>query len=307
MKNTIQEIIDRSLSQARGALHDGRVADYIPELGKADPRLLGVCVATADGSVYEAGNARELFTMQSISKTCSLILALQTAGYETVFGKVGMEPTGDRFDSILQLETKDWRPFNPLINSGAIVIADCIHTADPFQSFLTLVRRLCGNPTISMNDAVYLSESQTSARNRSIAYLLKSTGVLDGRPEDVLDIYFRFCSVMVSARDLAHYALVLACGGQDPHTGKQIVEKEIVQTVLTLMLLCGMYDESGTYAVQVGMPSKSGVGGGILAVGRNVGIGTFGPMLNQKGTSIGGLEILRTLSKEMKLHLFSNL
>ena len=218
-----------------------------------------------------------------------------------------MEPTGDRFDSILQLETKDWRPFNPLINSGAIVIADCIHTADPFQSFLTLVRRLCGNPTITMNDAVYLSESQTSARNRSIAYLLKSTGVLDGRPEDVLDIYFRFCSVMVSARDLAHYALVLACGGQDPHTGKQIVEKEIVQTVLTLMLLCGMYDESGTYAVQVGMPSKSGVGGGILAVGRNVGIGTFGPMLNQKGTSIGGLEILRTLSKEMKLHLFSNL
>lgn len=238
-----------------------------------------------DGTIYKAGDYNIPFTMQSISKTFSLILALQTAGYDKVFSKIGMEPTGDRFDSILQLELKDWRPFNPMINAGAIVTASCVETEDPFGSFLELVRKVCSNPRISLNEEVYRSEKRTGTRNRSIAFLLKSDNVLDGEPEDILDIYFRMCSVMVTAKDLARYGMVLSNHGVDPDTGEQLIDPTIVRIVTTLMMLCGMYDESGEYAVKVGLPSKSGVGGGIVAISRKgVGIGTFGPMLNKKET-----------------------
>ena len=243
--------------------------------------------------------------MQSISKTFSLILALQTAGYDKVFSKIGMEPTGDRFDSILQLELKDWRPFYPMINAGAIVTASCVETEDPFGSFLELVRKVCNNPRISLNEEVYQSEKRTGTRNRSIAFLLKSDNVLDGEPEDILDIYFRMCSVMVTAKDLARYGMVLSNHGIDPDTGEQLIDPTIVRIVTTLMMLCGMYDESGEYAVKVGLPSKSGVGGGIVAISRKgVGIGTFGPMLNKKGNSVGGEKILQVLSRELGLHVF---
>lgn len=284
---------------------DVSVASYIPELAKADSSNLGVCLMM-NGKTYCAGDYSIPFTMQSISKTCALILALQTSGYATVFDKVGMEPTGDRFDSILQLELKDRRPFNPMINAGAIVTTSCITGDHPFEHFLTLVRKLCGNDDIYLNENVYQSEKLTGTRNRSIAYLLTSEGVLNGEPESTLDLYFRICSVMVTAKDLTHYALVLSCKGTDPFAGEQIVSPDIVQTVITLMLLCGMYDESGEYAVRVGLPSKSGVGGGIIAVGRDgIGIGTFGPMLNQIGNSVGGKKIIQHLSENLGLHMFS--
>ncbi len=305
MSCDIQAILENAVEKSRDVLFEGKVASYIPELAKADSSNLGACIMTADGRVFKAGDYNIPFTMQSISKTFSLILALQTAGYDYVFSKVGMEPTGDRFDSILQLELKDWRPFNPMINAGAIVTAGCIKADDPFNEFLQLVRKLCGSEKVRLNEKVYLSEKRTGTRNRSIAYLLKSDNVLDGEPENVLDVYFRMCSVMVTAKNLAHYALVLSCGGVDPVTGERILDPKIVKVVTTLMMLCGMYDESGEYAVKVGMPSKSGVGGGIVAVGKDVGIGTFGPMLNKKGNSVGGEAILQTLSEELHLHTFA--
>lgn len=302
----INAILATAMEKGRDVLCEGAVASYIPELAKANPSNLGVCIRTADGRTYEAGDFDIPFTMQSISKTFSLILALETAGFDYVFSKVGMEPTGDRFDSILQLELKDWRPFNPMINAGAIVTAGCIRSEKPFEAFLDLVRRLCGDPKIHLNESVYLSEKSTGTRNRSIAYLLKSDGVLDGEPEDVLDVYFRMCSVMVTARDLANYALVLSCGGVDPVTGERLLDPKIVKVVTTLMMLCGMYDESGEYAVNIGLPSKSGVGGGIVAVGNGeFGIGVFGPRLNKKGNSVGGEAILKTLSEELLLHTFA--
>ena len=298
--------LEKAMEKGRDVLCEGAVANYIPELAKANPSNLGVCIRTADGRTYETGDFDIPFTMQSISKTFSLILALQTAGYEYLFSKVGMEPTGDRFDSILQLELKDMRPFNPMINAGAIVTAGCVRAANPFQAFLDLVRRLCGNPKIHLNEKVYLSEKSTGTRNRSIAYLLKSVGVLDGEPEDVLDVYFRMCSVMVTARDLANYALILSCGGVDPATGERLLDPQIVKVVTTLMMLCGMYDESGEYAVKIGLPSKSGVGGGIVAVGEGgYGIGVFGPRLNKKGNSVGGEAILKVLSDDFLLHTFA--
>ena len=305
MEKDIQSVLEMALEQGRDVLYEGKVANYIPELAKADSSNLGVCLMKKDGSIYKAGDYNIPFTMQSISKTFSLILALQTAGYDKVFSKIGMEPTGDRFDSILQLELKDWRPFNPMINAGAIVTASCIETPDPFQSFLDLVRRVCKNPGIRLNESVYLSEKKTGTRNRSIAYLLKSDHVLDGEPEDILDVYFRMCSVMITARDLARYGMLLSNHGIDPETNEQVIDTSIVRIVTTLMMLCGMYDESGEYAVKVGLPSKSGVGGGIVAISRKgVGIGTFGPMLNKKGNSVGGEKILQVLSRELHLHVF---
>lgn len=159
-KEEIQRILEKALEEGRNVLYEGRVASYIPELAKANSGNLGVCLMRKDGTEYSAGDCNIPFTMQSISKTFSLILALQTAGYDKVFSKIGMEPTGDRFDSILQLELKDWRPFNPMINAGAIVTASCIESPDPFQSFLDLVRRLCANPRISLNESVYRSEKR---------------------------------------------------------------------------------------------------------------------------------------------------
>ncbi|MGP1349956.1 MAG: glutaminase A [Stomatobaculum sp.] len=305
MEQDIQKILEEALVRGRSVLIEGKVASYIPELAKADSSNLGCCIMKADGTIYKAGDYNIPFTMQSISKTFSLILALQTAGYDRVFSKVGMEPTGDRFDSILQLELKDWRPFNPMINAGAIVTADCIDAEKPFEAFLALVRKLCGDSRIHINEAVYQSEKRTGTRNRSIAYLLKSDNVLDKEPEEVLDVYFRMCSVMATAKNLAHYAMVLANKGRDPQTEEQLIDPEIVKIVTTLMMLCGMYDESGEYAVKVGLPSKSGVGGGIVAVGPDgTGIGTFGPMLNRKGNSVGGEKMLQYLSQQLRLHMF---
>lgn len=307
MSRDLQAALDSAVARSRSVLDQGVVASYIPELAKADASHLGGCIMTGDGHVYESGDCNVRFTMQSVSKVASLILALQTTGFEAVFSKVGMEPTGDRFDSVLQLELKDWRPFNPMINAGAIITADCIHAADPFAGFLELVRALCGDPDIRLNEKTYLSEKATGTRNRSIAYLLKAEGILRGEPEEVLDVYFRACSVTVTARDLARFALVLSLGGVDPDTGRRLVDGKIVRAVKTLMMLCGMYDESGDYAVRVGMPSKSGVGGGIMAVGPvGVGIGTFGPALNKKGNSVGGKMILQSLSEELCWHTFDN-
>ena len=306
-KKEVQQILDDALNEGRSVLYEGKVASYIPELAKANSGNLGVCIMKKDGSVYSAGDDNIPFTIQSISKTFGLILALQTAGYDKVFSQIGMEPTGDRFDSILQLELKDWRPFISMINAGAIVTTSCIETPDPFGSFLELVRKLCDNPKIRLNECVYQSEKKTGTRNRSIAFLLKSDHVLDGEPEEVLDVYFRMCSVMVTARDLAHYGMILSNHGVDPKTGEQLVDSKIIRIVTTLMMLCGMYDESGEYAVKVGLPSKSGVGGGICAVARQgVGIGTFGPMLNKKGNSVGGMKILQVLSDRLGLHVFDS-
>lgn len=306
MKIQYQEILQQAYERGHEVLGEGRVASYIPELAKADSSNLGGCLMLPGGDVYGVGDYNIPFTMQSISKVFALILALEKAGAEKVFSKVGMEPTGDSFDSIMQLEQKDWRPFNPLINAGAIAVASCIHDEDPFSSFLQLVQKLCGNPKIRLNEAVYHSEDRTGNRNRSIAYLLTSKNVLDNTPEKTLDLYFRMCSVMVTAKDLAHFGTILSSGGKDPFTGAQLVSPDIIRIVKTLMLFCGMYDESGEYAVRVGMPSKSGVGGGIVAApGGGVGIGTYGPVLNKKGNSVGGMRMMECLSDCLQLHLFA--
>lgn len=303
----IQQTLDEAVDYARAFIHEGNVATYIPELAKGNPNHLGAYITTVTGEHYCAGDWQQEFTIQSISKTISLIMALQTAGYDKVFSKVGVEPTGDAFNSIVKLETKTLHPLNPMINAGAIATASCcVGQQDPFGEFLMLTRRLCGRDTIQLNEAVYLSEKKAGMRNRSMAYLMQSDNILECDAEVALDLYFRMCSVNVTAQDLANYALILANNGVDLKTGEQLVESWIVRIVKTLMVTCGMYDGSGEFAMKVGIPAKSGVGGGIVAsVERKMGIAAFGPALDEKGNSIGAYRVLEYLSHHLGLHYFS--
>lgn len=304
---TIQKALDNALEYAKGFLQDGQVATYIPELASGNPQQLGLCIITKDGKCYHSGDWLQEFSMQSISKTISLIVALEVAGYEKVFSKVGVEPTGDAFNSIVKLETKNMHPLNPMINAGAIATASCyVDVPDPFGLFLEHVQKLCGRDTISLNEAVYQSEKKTGMRNRSMAYLMQSENILECDAEVALDLYFRMCSVKVNTQDLAAYGLILANDGVDPKTGVRLVENWIVRIVKTLMVTCGMYDGSGEFAVKVGIPAKSGVGGGIVAsVEGKMGIGAFGPALDSKGNSIGSYRALEHLSYQLNLHCFS--
>lgn len=295
-----------ALNYARSFPPSGMAASYIPELAKADTGRMGACIVTMDGVCTGAGDWQQEFTIQSISKTVSLILALTAAGYDRVFGKVGIEPTGDAFNSLVELETKTPYPLNPMINAGAIVVADYCLDEGGFEAFLTLLRRLCRRDTISINEAVYDSERKTGDRNRSIAYLLRSDGVLEHAPEETLELYFKMCSVNVTAQDLAVFAAMLAGNGIDPVSGERIIAGRIARTVKTLMMTCGMYDASGRFAMRVGMPAKSGVGGGIMACAEGrLGVAAYSPALDRQGNSIAAVHILEYLSDCLRLHYFS--
>ena len=305
-RENIQQALEKAVNEGRRFTKNGRVATYIPELSKADPEQIGACIKTVKGETYSAGNWRVPFTMQSISKTISLTLALQTAGYDKVFSKVGLEPTGDSFNSIVKLETRTPHLLNPMINAGAIATASCIPGEDPFELYLDLAKKVCLNRTLSINMEVYLSEKRAGMRNRSMAYWMKSENIIEGDPEEALDLYFRMCSVNVTAEDLANWGMVLANDGVDPISGERLAESWIVRIVKTFMVTCGMYDGSGEFAIKAGIPSKSGVGGGILsAVEGRMGIGVFNPSLDLKGNSIGGMHLLEHLSKSLGLHYFA--
>lgn len=303
----MQETVKLAWEFGHRYLAQGKVADYIPELGKANPRQLGLCIKTIDGQTTEYGDIEQRFTMQSICKVVSLAAALQSVGEETVFSHVSMEPSGDAFNSIIKLDTVSNRPFNPMINAGAISVVGLLTDKFRFEELLDFVRRLCQDDLISINDAVYQSETVTGNRNRAIGYILKSKGMLEGDVPKAVDLYFRLCSLNINTRSLAGLGLVLANGGVEPSSGVRYLDERVVRTVKTLMLTCGMYDGSGEFAVQVGIPSKSGVGGGIMScVQARMGIGAYGPALDDKGNSIGGIHMLEYLSRQLHLHIFDS-
>ena len=303
----LEESAKAAWEHGRKFLLQGKVADYIPELSKANPVYLGLCIKTTDGQTVEYGDVEQRFTMQSISKVVELAVALQHEGAEKVFSKVMMEPSGDAFNSILKLDTVSSRPFNPLINAGAIEVTSMLVNKFSFEQMLNFVRELCLDDEICLDEATYHSEELTGDRNRSIAYLLKSKDVLEGDPLATCDMYFRLCSLSVNARSLAGLGLVLANGGVSPVTGERLLSSQVVRIVKTLMFTCGMYDGSGEFAVEVGLPAKSGVGGGIMSCVENkMGIGTFGPALDEKGNSIGGGHALKYLSHALHLHMFDS-
>jgi len=305
----LEQIFTEALEYGRQSIPQGQVATYIPELAKADPSWLSVCAVTTDLQSYAYGDCTQKFTLQSIAKVISLILALETVGEDVVFQKVGMEPTGDPFNSIVKLEkVSTHTPYNPMINAGAISVASNIPGAnleERFDAFLRFTRKICGNEEISLSFETYLSEKRTGDRNRALAYMMKSGGVLEGSVEEHLDLYFMICSVLATCRDIAFLGAVLANNGVHPVTGEPLIGPRHLKIVRSLMVTCGMYDASGYFATMVGLPSKSGVGGGIVSVVPNVmGIGVFGPALDERGNSIGGVKILEYLSDRLNLSIF---
>lgn len=289
--------------------NDGQLASYIPALLEANPNDLGVAIVDVEGRKYYAGQCEKNFTIQSISKVVSLILALGDNGRTNVFKRVDVEPTGDGFNSIVNLETKDKkRPYNPMINAGAIATTSLIYGEDgedKLERIIKFMRKATNNPNISINEEVYVSERRTGDRNRALAYFMKSNGMLQGDVEEILELYFRQCSIEANAIDLAMFGSVLANDGVTPWNGERLMSRETCRIVKTIMVTCGMYDASGEFAVHIGIPAKSGVGGGILAtVPRRMGIGVYGPALDKKGNSLAGIYVLKDLSEELDLSIF---
>ena len=301
----LNKILNQAYLSGKEKTDMGNVATYIPELGKANPDDLGICVYTKYGQKIFVGDTSTRFSIQSVSKIISLAITLEKLGKEKVFEYVGMEPSGDAFNSLLKLEKTDSTPHNPFVNAGAIVVASYMLNLMSFEEALQIVKKLCMDDEIEMDENIYRSEMDNLSRNRSIAYLLDSKGYIGADVEKTLDFYVRMCSLKVTAESLANLGLVLACKGVNPATGERLLSEETVKMVNTIMLTCGMYDGAGEFAVKVGLPSKSGVGGGIISVVKdNMGIGIYGPSLDKKGNSIAGISILEYVSEHMNLHMF---
>lgn len=305
MEKILQDILDRN----RKYTNYGQVASYIPELKNARIDDLGICIIDKNNNIYKAGDCNTKFTIQSISKTIVLAMALMDNDWSYVFSKVGMEPSGDPFNSIMKLETNDTKkPCNPMINAGAIVTTSLIKgssVVEKEERMLKFFRRLAKNDNIGINYDVYKSEKMSGDRNRAMAYLLKNDGFIEGDVEEVLDLYFKQCSIEIDAIDLARIGINLASYGVDIETGERLISERVSRMVKTFMVTCGMYDASGEFAIKVGIPAKSGVGGGILAsVPNQMGIGVYGPALDKKGNSVAGVKILEDLSQKLKLNIF---
>jgi len=287
-------------------LTDGDVATYIPELGKADPEDFGICVATSGGNVFEAGDSDRLFTIQSISKPFTYGMALEIFGQEKIFRHVGVEPSGDAFNSI-ELENGTNRPFNPMVNAGAITVSALLyeHYGDAALEQLLARFSAAAGRTLSVDEAVYQSESRTGHRNRAIAHLLLNFGMVLDKIEPAIDLYFKQCSILVNTRDLAMMGATLANLGRNPITGEEVYNIDRVKDMLSIMLTCGMYDYSGQWAYKVGIPAKSGVSGGLMAVvNRQLSVATYSPRLDKRGNSSRGIEVCTHLANELGLHVF---
>ncbi|MEM1378356.1 MAG: glutaminase A, partial [Pseudomonadota bacterium] len=278
----------------------------IPELSKANTDDFGIAIAMIDGTVYSTGNADAPFTIQSMSKPFAYGYALEALGAEHVLKHVGVEPTGEAFNSIV-LDDKFNRPFNPMVNAGAIAVADLLldnksgGTPTPEHLFSRFAGR-----DLDVDDSVFASEAETGHRNRAIAYMMLNTGMIDHAPEDVLDFYFRQCSILVNCSDMALMAATLANLGQHPRTGDKVLSVESVQNVLTLMSTCGMYDYAGQWAYEVGLPAKSGVAGGVVAViPGQAGIAVWSPPLDEVGNSVRGIGVCKAISQDFALHAFA--
>ncbi|MDB5405729.1 MAG: hypothetical protein JWL84_641 [Rhodospirillales bacterium] len=287
---------------------DGAVATYIPELSGVDPEQFGIALVTADGHLYEVGQTRAPFTIQSISKPLVYGLVLQDHGRDAVLERIGVEPSGEAFNEIRFDDDRN-RPFNAMVNTGAIAASSLIRGAEAAERvtrMLDLFRALSGE-AVTIDESVYRSELATGHRNRAIAYLELNNGMIVGDVDTHLDLYYRQCSILTSAASLAFIAATLANGGVHPRTGERALATKHVRDVLSVMTTCGMYDFAGEWELRIGLPAKSGVGGGIMAVlPGQLGIGVFSPRLDAHGNSHRGIRVCEELSDRLHLHLLAD-
>lgn len=301
----IEKVFEEAYRIGLSVTGEGTKADYIPELAKADENAFGICAMDRNGEFVGIGDINTRFSMQSISKVITLAAAIEIKGFDEVFSNVMFEPSGDGFNSIVKLDTVSNLPYNPMINAGAIQIASMLVDDVSFDDLLKFSREFCNDFDIDLNEPVYRSESETGDRNRAIAWLLKSKGVLKTDVEKTCDLYFKMCSLNVTARSLAGMGVIISNGGINPFTDKRYISEKNVRTLKSIMFTCGMYDRSGEFSVKVGVPAKSGVGGGIVCAAKGpLGIGIYGPALDHKGNSAAGVAAMEYISDALHLHIF---
>ncbi len=306
----LQAVLDSIHAELSPRIGEGKVADYIPELAKVDPKQFGMAIATVDGEVHSVGDADVAFSIQSISKVFMLTLALGKVG-ESLWKRVGREPSGTAFNSIVQLEREEGIPRNPFVNAGAIAVSDVVLSGhaprEAIGELLRFVRYVADDETITIDDRVARSETQTGFRNFALANFMRAYGNLDHPVEHTLGVYFHQCALSMSCQQLAKAGLYLAARGSNPITGHSVVSPKRARRINALMLTCGHYDGSGDFAYHVGLPGKSGVGGGILAVAPGIGsIAVWSPGLNKVGNSQLGAVALEMLAARTGWSVFGD-
>ncbi|MDF7760648.1 glutaminase B [Kosakonia cowanii] len=295
-------VLEAIVAQVRPLLGRGKVADYIPALAAVSGNKLGIAISTVNGEHYQAGDADERFSIQSISKVLSLVVAMNHYGEEEIWQRVGKDPSGQPFNSLLQLEIEQGKPRNPFINAGALVVCDMLQSrlSAPRQRMLEIVRKLAGVDDIVYDTAVARSEFDNAARNTAIAWLMKSFGNFHNDVTTVLQNYFHYCALKMSCAELARTFLFLAQSGQAVNFAQPVVTPMQARQINALMATSGMYQNAGEFAFRVGLPAKSGVGGGIVAiVPHEMAIAVWSPELDEAGNSLAGVALLEALSQRL--------
>jgi glutaminase len=306
-KEQVQAIVQEAYDKFKGDTR-GKNADYIPELAKVDSKLFGVAIVTTDNQTLAIGDTKTPFSIQSIAKVFSLALAMQELGADKVFEKIGLEPTGRPFNSPIAVVDMPTHTANPLVNAGAIATVSLISGATPTEKWnkiLNFYGRVAGEK-LSLIDAVYKSEAATNTGNKALSYLLAKYDRIYADPFQSVDVYTRECSVGVNALQLARMGATLANNGRNPATGEQVIKPENIHEILSAMMMAGLYDGSGGWAWHVGLPAKSGVGGGMLAVVPGKGaIAVFAPPLDEAGNSVKGQEVIQYVVNRLDYNIFS--
>jgi len=300
-----QEVLEFLHQQVKDEKNEGKIASYIPELKKVNPKNFGVHFRSVDDKTFSAGDAEKKFSIQSIAKVASLSMAIELVGGQ-LWERVDVEPSGNAFNSLLQLENENGIPRNPLINSGAIVICDVLisELANPKEEFLKFLSSITGYE-VNFDPTIAASEKEEGYRNFALTNYLKSFGNIDNDVEIVLDFYFSLCSIKLSCAELSNLFLYLANDGVHPKSKKQVISKSNTRRINAIMSTCGFYDEAGEFAYRVGLPGKSGVGGGILAIhpGKYA-IAIYSPRLNPKGNSYRGMKFLERFTSKTESSIF---
>ncbi len=306
MKVNLENVIQEAYKKIKDIENLGETASYIPELSCVDPDNFGVYISTVDQIACGTGNCNDKFSIQSIAKVLSLSLAYRILG-DNIWTRVGVEPSGTAFNSLVQLEADNGIPRNPFLNAGAIVISDILlsNLKNPKEDFLDFVRGINDNADIDYSSRIAESEKAVGYRNVALCNFIKSLGNINNEPEDVLDFYFNLCSLEMNCKELSELFLFLANNGQVVQSGKSILTESQSKRINALMQTCGFYDESGEFAFKVGLPGKSGVGGGIIAIHPDkYAIAVWSPRLNPKGNSYRGMKFLEEFTTKSRLSIF---
>ncbi|WP_027963064.1 glutaminase A [Halalkalibacillus halophilus] len=309
MTEILEKDLHHWLEHVRIYANNGKVADYIPALANQQPEINAVAYFPLEGDVIHAGQSEYSFTIQSISKVITLALALVQHGENAVFNRVGKEPSSDPFYSIAKLEVESpGKPFNPMINAGALAVTNMIrgrNSEEMVEEVLQLVRLLTNDEEVYYDEEVAKSEFETAFLNRSLAYFMKQNGIITGSVEELIDVYTKQCAISLNVKQLARIGAVFANDGRDPDTNNPLIPSHVARICKTFMVTCGMYNASGTFAIEVGIPAKSGVSGAIMSIIKGGGgLAVFGPSLDERGNSVVGMQFLQKLAQEKRWSIF---